>query len=1272
MNAPLPTPPLLAAESDGLHLRRALLRLYVEYLPQNIIVVSVSAAVIGAILLSVVPLLWAAPWIAFQAAMSIYSAARIAAGRRRRARPERAMRATVEERVRRGELIAVSTAALSGASWGALVAYAPFISVEAAAGLMLASGGLAAGSATTMSAVPWAARLFAGGCILPTAFYLAAAGLPDSQGLSIVAVTMLLVMLSATSRVNARFVAQIGSERSAKQLLETTQAERERIEAALADSDLRSQRERARRKRAEEVYRSLYENAVFGIYRVSEDLKPLRVNAALAAMHGYASEEEFMAALGADIGREIYADPGRRDEFYRLLRENGRVTNFVSQMYRHKTREAIWVEENGWLVRDADGNVAYEGTTLDVTERVWAIGVIAESEAETKRAKERYELAVEASSTGIWSWDMDGGTIFQTRECRQLIGYADGPEAEEGVYPDTEFIRAIHPEDAIAAKGLLKRIRGANEVDAELRLRCADGAFRWFRLKGRAIRDQDDRIARVAGTLTDIDARKRQQAELRAVKERYELAVAGGKTGIWIWDFDAATIYESRECAILKGRPDDPATAEIVRSEAEYERTMHPDDIHPRNRYRRIVCETGGLDVELRYLCRDGAYRWFRQMGRAVRGADGRILLVIGSLTDIDERKRQADELRAVKERYELAVAGGRTGIWTWDFDAATLYESRECAILKGLPDDPSTVEVVHSEAEFARMVHPDDLVPPNRLRKMVRETGAINVELRYKCSDGQYRWFRLKGRAICGADGRVSSVTGSVTDIDESKRQAADLRTAKERYELAIAASATGIWSWDPAKHLMFESLECRRLLGYAGGEAEVPDANFMAAVHPDNSGPAAAIFDTLRRSGTIDIELRLRTAGGEHRWFRIRGEAVRDRSGRIVRVMGSLTDVDDKVRASRALEIALKAAKASERAKSEFLATMSHEIRTPMNGIIGMADALLDTPLAREQRRMSATIRESGESLLRIINDVLDISKFEAGGVALETAPFDLQPLLGFAVDVVARDARSKGIRIEGRLELGPAAARARRPRAVAPGPAQPSHQCGQVHRARLGHGRRRPCRGAGRRGDDRIQRRRYRHRHSGVDSAAAVRRFRAGRRLDRAPLRRHRAGVGDLEAHRRENGRHDRGREPRGRGLDLHGDGDPADRRRERPRIPDRSGDCRDRDDRGARRARPAGAKSCSSRTTPPTSRWCARSSAASAASGSISPRTVEKRSRPRRRAATTLCSWICTFPPWTVSRRRAPSAPRVAGRPRSRSWHSPPMPSPATTSAAAPPA
>lgn len=138
-------------------------------------------------------------------------------------------------------------------------------------------------------------------------------------------------------------------------------------------TDVTEREERARALAAAEAeYRGLFENSVIGIYRSTPDGRQLRANPALVRLNGYATEKEMLEAV-QDIALEWYVDPARRDEFRDLIERDGKVTDFVSEIYRHRTRERIWVSESAWIVRDEHGRpLCYEGTVVDATERITA------------------------------------------------------------------------------------------------------------------------------------------------------------------------------------------------------------------------------------------------------------------------------------------------------------------------------------------------------------------------------------------------------------------------------------------------------------------------------------------------------------------------------------------------------------------------------------------------------------------------------------------------------------------------------------------------------------------------------------------------------------------------------------------------------------------------------------------------------------------------------------------------------------------------------------
>ena len=218
--------------------------------------------------------------------------------------------------------------------------------------------------------------------------------------------------------------------------------------------------------------------------------------------------------------------------------------------------------------------------------------------------------------------------------------------------------------------------------------------------------------------------------------------------------------------------------------------------------------------------------------------------------------------------------------------------------------------------------------------------------------------------------------------------------------------------------------------------------------------------------------------------------------------------------------LRVAQHRAELASQSKSEFLSNMSHEIRTPLNGVVGVADLLASAGLPERERKMAELIRDSGRTLERLLSDVLDLAKVEAGQLTIEEAPFQAGDLVRAVAELHRPKAEAKGLALNTRIapELEswfPGL------RTGAPDPHQPDQQCGQVHRTGLG----RHHRGIVRAGADPAVCRRHRRRVRRRGQEPAVRAVPTSRRIDHAPLRRHRAWAGHLSPTRDPDGRNDR---------------------------------------------------------------------------------------------------------------------------------------------------
>ena len=164
---------------------------------------------------------------------------------------------------------------------------------------------------------------------------------------------------------------------------------------------------------------SLFEFLPIGAYRSTPGGVQLRANAALVRLNGYDTEPDMLAATQA-LDQGWYVEPDRRTTFKALMETQGAVVNFVSEVYRHKTRERIWIRENAYAVRDAAGQVLYyEGTVEDISDSMRAQQALADSEA-------RWRLALEAAGDGVWDWHIATGEEMCSDGLLRMFGYEPG------------------------------------------------------------------------------------------------------------------------------------------------------------------------------------------------------------------------------------------------------------------------------------------------------------------------------------------------------------------------------------------------------------------------------------------------------------------------------------------------------------------------------------------------------------------------------------------------------------------------------------------------------------------------------------------------------------------------------------------------------------------------------------------------------------------------------------------------------------------------------
>ena len=257
--------------------------------------------------------------------------------------------------------------------------------------------------------------------------------------------------------------------------------------------------------------------------------------------------------------------------------------------------------------------------------------------------------------------------------------------------------------------------------------------------------------------------------------------------------------------------------------------------------------------------------------------------------------------------------------------------------------------------------------------------------------------------------------------DIATMKRTEEALRLSEERLALALDAASDALWDWNLETGAVFFSPRYSTMLGYEPDELEHSLDTWHALLHPEDREHAISVVaEHVRRGDPFFLEFRLRMKDGNWQWIMGRGNVVaRDAQGRPTRMVGTHVNIHERKRMELELLQTKEAAEASNQAKSEFLANMSHEIRTPLNGIMGMLQLLEMSASEPDQRQFCALASQSANRLTRLLTDILDLSRIEAGKMQIRPEPFDIEETVRQTVDLFMPIAVQADVSLEYHLD-------------------------------------------------------------------------------------------------------------------------------------------------------------------------------------------------------------------------------------------------------------
>ena len=405
-----------------------------------------------------------------------------------------------------------------------------------------------------------------------------------------------------------------------------------------------------------------------------------------------------------------------------------------------------------------------------------------------------------------------------------------------------------------------------------------------------------------------------------------------------------------------------------------------------------------GLLFETIHRCKNGTHFPVEVNSTGTKLGPERILVSV--IRDITERK-QAERFRTVADF-----------AYDWEYwltpDGTLPYVSSSCEHLTGYRAE----EFQQDPELLLRIVHPDDRDRVAGHDVLVPEGECHQLDFRILTRGGEERWIAHASQPVQDDDGKCLGQRVSNRDITDRKRAEEALENIAARLTLAVRAGGVGIWDWDVLHdHLIWDN-QMFQLYGITADQFSSAYAAWQAGLHPEDAQRGdEEIQRALRGEKEFDTEFRVRWPDGTIHYIRALALVQRNAVGQPTQMIGTNWDITNGKQAeeqlrevnrqleaatTRAQELSVQA-QAANAAKSRFLATMSHEIRTPLNAVLGFAQLLQRDPkLSLDHQPWVATINRSGEHLLALLNEILELSKIEAGQQTLIPSAFDLPALL------------------------------------------------------------------------------------------------------------------------------------------------------------------------------------------------------------------------------------------------------------------------------------